>query len=87
MINISKLNFVVDIDVKRFFDNINHKKLIKQLQIFKIIDKKILSIIKYMLKIETVLPNKEIVLSEKAFSVTSQHSSKLIRLVGTLTMA
>ena len=32
MINISKLNFVVNIYIKGFFDNINHKKLIKQLQ-------------------------------------------------------
>ena len=64
-INIAGLHFVVDIDVKGFFDNINHKKLIKQLQRFKLIDNKILSIIKCMLKVETVLPNKEIVLSEK----------------------
>lgn len=65
MVNMSKLHFVVDIDIKGFFDNINHKKLIKQLQRFKLIDNKILSIIKCMLKVETVLPNKEIILSEK----------------------
>ncbi|MGL5803048.1 MAG: group II intron reverse transcriptase/maturase [Cetobacterium sp.] len=65
MVNISKLHFVVDIDIKGFFDNINHKKLIKQLQRFKLIDNKILSIIKCMLKVETVLPNKEVILSEK----------------------
>lgn len=65
MVNMSKLHFVVDIDIKGFFDNINHKKLIKQLQRFKLIDNKILSIIKCMLKVETVLPNKEVILSEK----------------------
>lgn len=65
MINMAGLHFVVDIDIKGFFDNINHKKLVKQLQRFEFIDRKILSIIKCMLKVETVLPNKEIILSEK----------------------
>ncbi|MGL4449876.1 MAG: group II intron reverse transcriptase/maturase [Sarcina sp.] len=65
MVNIVKLHFVVDIDIKGFFYNINHKKLIKQLQRFKSIDKKTLSIIKGMLKVETMLPNKEIIQSEK----------------------
>ncbi|MEG0730727.1 MAG: group II intron reverse transcriptase/maturase, partial [Cetobacterium sp.] len=65
MVNMSKLHFVVDIDIKGFFDNINHKKLIKQLQRFKSIDKKTLSIIKCMLKVETVLPNREIIQSDK----------------------
>ncbi|MGL5988835.1 reverse transcriptase domain-containing protein, partial [Cetobacterium sp.] len=39
--------------------------LIKQLQQFKSIDKKTLSIIKCMLKVETVLQNKDIIQSEK----------------------
>lgn len=65
MVNIAKLHFVVDIDIKGFFDNINHKKLIKQLQRFKSIDKKTISIIKCMLKVETVLQNKDILHSEK----------------------
>ena len=65
MVNIAKLHFVVDIDIKGFFDNINHKKLIKQLHRFKSIDKKTLSIIKRMLKVETVLQNKDIIQSEK----------------------
>ncbi|MGL4997365.1 MAG: reverse transcriptase domain-containing protein [Cetobacterium sp.] len=65
MINIAKLHFIVDVDIKGFFHNINHKKLIKQLQRFKSIDKKILSIIKCMLKVETLLQNKEIIQSEK----------------------
>ncbi|MGL4946110.1 MAG: group II intron reverse transcriptase/maturase [Cetobacterium sp.] len=65
MVNIAKLHFVVDIDIKGFFDNINHKKLIKQLRRFKSIDKKTLSIIKCMLKVETVLQNKHIIQSKK----------------------
>lgn len=62
MVNTAKLHFVVDIG---FFDYINYKKLIKQLQRFKSIDKTTLSIIKCMLKIVTVLQNREITQSEK----------------------
>ena len=45
--------------------NINHKKLIKQLRRFKSIDKKTLSLIKCMLKVENLLQNKKIIQSEK----------------------
>ncbi|MGL5057053.1 MAG: reverse transcriptase domain-containing protein [Fusobacteriaceae bacterium] len=55
MVNIAKLHFVVDVDIKGFFHNINHKKLIEQLPRFKSINKKTLSIIKGMLKVETLL--------------------------------
>jgi len=50
LINKSKLHFCVDIDIKGFFDNINHNKLIKQCIAIGITDKKVLSIIKAMLK-------------------------------------
>lgn len=50
LINISKLHFCVDIDIKSFFDNINHTKLIKQCIAIGITDMKVLSIIKAMLK-------------------------------------
>lgn len=65
LINRAGLHFVVDVDIKSFFDNINHKKLIKQLIKIGIKDKKIISIIKAMLKTEVVLPNGEIVKPEK----------------------
>lgn len=44
--------FCVDIDIKGFFDNIDHKKLIKQMWSLGIRDKRILSIISKMLKAE-----------------------------------
>lgn len=50
LINMSKLHFCVDIDIKGFFDNINHKKLIKQCIKIGIKDMKVISIIKEMLK-------------------------------------
>lgn len=54
-INLAKLHFVVNIDVKGFFDNINYKKLIKQLHRFKPIDKTTLAITKCISKVKTVL--------------------------------
>ena len=48
----SNLHYVVDIDIKGFFDNVNHGKLLKQLWAMGIRDKKLLSIISAMLKAE-----------------------------------
>lgn len=50
LINKAKLNYCVDIDIKGFFDNVNHAKLIKQLWALGIRDKNLLSVIKKMLK-------------------------------------
>ncbi len=57
MIQMQQLYFVVDIDIKGFFDNVNHSKLIKQMWHLGIRDKKLLSIIKEMLKAPIVMPN------------------------------
>lgn len=51
-INIDKCYFMVDIDIKGFFDNVDHSKLIKQLWNIGIQDKKVLSILSKMLKAE-----------------------------------
>ena len=48
----SHLHYVVDIDIKGFFDNVNHGKLLKQLWTLGIRDKKLISIISTMLKAE-----------------------------------
>lgn len=61
----NKLHYSVDVDIKGFFDNIDHEQLIKQLWNLNIKDKKLLSIIKAMLKAEIVLPNKERVVPQK----------------------
>jgi len=52
LINKSKLHYVVSIDIKGFFDNVNHSKLIKQLWTMGIQDKNLLSIIKKSLSSE-----------------------------------
>jgi group II intron reverse transcriptase/maturase len=59
-INRGKLHFCVDIDIKGFFDNIHHNKLIKQCMTIGIKDRKVLSIIKAMLKAPIHHPNGEI---------------------------
>ena len=50
MIQMQDLHYVVDIDVKGFFDNINHNKLIRQMWSMGIQDLKLIAIIKAMLK-------------------------------------
>lgn len=45
-------HYVIDIDIKSFFDNVNHGKLLRQMWTLGIRDKKLLSIISAMLKAE-----------------------------------
>ena len=47
-----RLYFVIDLDIKAFFDNVNHGKLLKQLWTCGIRDKNLLSLISKMLKAE-----------------------------------
>lgn len=51
-INIEKNYFIVNVDIKSFFDEVNHSKLLKQLWSLGIRDKKVISIISKMLKAE-----------------------------------
>ncbi|MCW3793747.1 group II intron reverse transcriptase/maturase [Paenibacillus sp. LS1] len=50
LINRSELHYCVDIDIKGFFDNVNHGKLLKQLWTLGIRDKKLICIISKLLK-------------------------------------
>ena len=54
LVNIAKMYYTVDIDLKGFFDNVSHHKLNKALWNIGIRDKKVLSIINKMLKSEIV---------------------------------
>ena len=61
LMNINKLHYVVDIDIKGFFDNVNHSKLKKQMWNLGIQDKSLISIIGKILKSEVEgegIPNK-----------------------------
>ena len=51
-VNWDHLYYVVDVDIKGFFDNVNHGKLLKQLWTLGIRDKRVISIISKMLKAE-----------------------------------
>ena len=52
LIQMSNLHFVVDIDIKGFFDSVSHGKLLKQMWAMGIREKKLLCIISSMLKAE-----------------------------------
>lgn len=62
---IGNLYYVVDVDIKGFFDNVNHKKLLRQLWTLGIRDTKLLQIIKAMLKAPIRMPDGSIVFPEK----------------------
>lgn len=57
MIQQQNLHFVVDIDIKGFFDNVNHNKLIRQIWTMGIRDKQLICIIKAMLKAPIIMPD------------------------------
>lgn len=65
LIQVQHMYHVVDLDIKGFFDNINHTKLIRQIWALGIRDKKLLCIIKEMLKAPVVLPNGEKIYPDK----------------------
>ena len=50
LVNISKYRYVVDVDIKGFFDNVNHGKLLKQFWTLGIRDKQLLCVLSKMLK-------------------------------------
>lgn len=52
LINLGKNYYCVDIDIKGFFDNVNHGKLLKQMWSLGIRDKRLLCIISKLLKCE-----------------------------------
>ncbi|MFR9543606.1 MAG: group II intron reverse transcriptase/maturase [Rikenellaceae bacterium] len=65
MIQHQNLHFVVDIDIKGFFDNVNHSKLIKQMWKLGIRDKKLICTIKEMLKAPIVMPNNTVIYPDR----------------------
>lgn len=59
------MHYCVDVDIKGFFDNVNHGKLLKQMWTLGLRDKKLLCIISKILNSEVVLPNGEVIKSDK----------------------
>ena len=50
LVNINKYHYTVDIDIKGFFDNVNHSILLKQVWNIGIRDKRVIAVISKMLK-------------------------------------
>lgn len=59
------LHYVVDIDIKGFFDNVNHAKLIRQMWSLGIQDTKLLKVVKRMLKAPVLMPDGQLVYPDK----------------------
>ena len=65
LIQNSHLHYVVEFDIKGFFDNVNHSKLLKQLWTLGIHDKQVLFVIKRMLKAPVRLEDGTMVFPDK----------------------
>ena len=79
LVNHSKLHYVVDIDIKGFFDNINHTLLIKQLWNLGIRDRKVIACISKMLKAEIDgegIPTKGSPQGGLTITITIKHCTK-----------
>lgn len=59
-INNNRMQYVVDIDIKGFFDEVKHTKLMRQIWTMGIQDKQLLVILRKMLKAPIVLTNGEV---------------------------
>lgn len=65
LLQLQKCNYVIELDIKSYFDNIDHSKLIRQLWNIGIRDKKLLYIIKRIIKSPVKLQDKEIIIPQK----------------------
>lgn len=61
MIQNTHLHYVIEFDIKGFFDNVNHSKLIKQIWAMGIQDKRLIYILKQILTAPIKMPNGSVV--------------------------
>lgn len=64
-LNRSHMRYVIEFDIKGFFDNVDHAKLIRQMWALGIRDKHLIFIIRRILKAPVRMPNGEIVAPDK----------------------
>ena len=57
LMQLTKLHYVIEFDIKGFFDNVNHPKLIKQIWAMGIRDKHLIWIIRQILKAPIKMPD------------------------------
>lgn len=65
MLQMSNLHYVIEFDIKGFFDNVDHSKLIKQIWALGIHDKELIYVIKRILKAPIKMPDGKQVIPEK----------------------
>ena len=61
----TELHFIIEFDIKSFFDEVDHSKLIKQIWAMGIRDKHLLWVLRRMLKAPVKMPNGEMVIPTK----------------------
>ena len=65
LMQLSRLHYVVEFDIKGFFDNVNHSKLIRQIWGLGIRDKHLIYLIKQILKAPIKMPDGKLVYPDK----------------------
>ena len=81
LIQMQHMYFVVDVDIKGFFDNVDHPKLMRQMWALGIRDKRLLCIIKAMLKAPIQMPDGTIMMPEKGTPQGGSLSPLLAKIV------
>lgn len=61
----SHLHYVIEFDIKGFFDNVNHSKLIRQIWAMGIRDKKLIFVLRKILTTSVKMPDGEIIIPTK----------------------
>ena len=61
----SHMNYVIEFDIKGFFDNVNHSKLMRQIWAMGIRDKHLLYVIRQILKAPVRMPNGNTIIPER----------------------
>lgn len=65
LLQLSHLHYVIEFDIKGFFDNVNHSKLIRQIWAMGIRDKKLIFILRKVLTTSVKMPDGEIITPTK----------------------
>ena len=65
LLQMSNLHYVIEFDIKEFFDNVNHSKLIKQIWALGIRDKELIYVIKRILKAPIKMADGKLIVPEK----------------------
>lgn len=65
MLQMSNLHYVIEFDIKEFYDNVDHSKLIKQIWALGIHDKELIYVIKRILKAPIKMPDGKMIIPEK----------------------